>query len=171
MNENISTLKWLAALMCAGLLVMVSACKPKDSCNIPCINGVCVNNSCNCNSGFEGDSCTIRTTDKFIGSWDATDSCETGNYGYTVTIVASSSIPNQLIISNFGRYGTTATVTASISGFTFMVLSQNVQNNSITLSGSGTIDTTTNTITVSYTAEEVVSHATDACSGVWAKMQ
>src|SRR4029077_3738084 len=98
-------------------------------------NGSCVNNSCNCNLGYEGDSCTVLTTSKFIGSWNALDSCETNNYGYIATIAASSSILNNIIITNFGEYGTSFTVHADVSGMTFTIPEQNVEG--ITLSGNG----------------------------------
>jgi len=168
MKENISILKWVVHLMCACLLVILSACGHKDSCNIPCFNGTCVNNSCNCNLGFEGDSCTTLTTAKFIGSWNAFDSCQTKNYGYTATIAASSSIVNEIIITNFGEYGTSFIVKADVSGMTFTVPQQIVEG--ITLSGSGVIDTVTKTIAVSFNAEDEL-HNTDACAGVWNKVQ
>src|SRR5437868_14191342 len=65
----------LLILAGASLIMLMHGCAQKDSCNIPCFNGACVNNSCNCNTGYEGDSCTIRTTEKFIGEYNAVDSC------------------------------------------------------------------------------------------------
>ncbi len=156
-------------LAVASLAMLLHGCAQKDSCNIPCFNGACVNNSCNCNTGYEGDSCTIRTTEKFIGEYNAVDSCQSNTYGYIVTVAASTAVPNELIITNFGEYGSTATVVATISGFSFTVPSQSIVSNSITISGSGTIDTVAKKIFVSYIAEDVLSHITDGCSGVWTK--
>jgi hypothetical protein len=118
--------------------------------------------------GYEGDSCTIRTVEKFIGSWNATDSCQINNYTYTATIAASSSTVNQIIITNFGEYGTSFFVKADISDMTFTVPQQIVEG--ITLSGSGVINTSTNTIVVTFNAEDEL-HNTDACTGIWTKVQ
>ena len=164
-SKNLSVVRWLTYL-CLGLIALMSACKTKDSCNVPCFNGACINNSCNCNLGYEGDSCTVLTTNKFIGSWSAVDSCEPKNYEYTATIAASSSIVNQIIITNFGEFGTSFTVTADVSGMTFTVPEQNVEG--ITLSGNGIIDTVTKKITVSFGARDA-NNQTDACTGVWTK--
>lgn len=163
--KNFSVGRGLAYLVIA-LLAVMSGCKPKDDCNIPCHNGTCLNNSCNCNLGFEGDSCSVLTTHKFIGNWNALDSCETNTYGYTATIAASSSIANQLIITNFGKFGSSFTVKADLSGMTFTVPEQNVEG--ITLSGSGVIDTVTKKITVSFGVKDEFNQ-TDACTGVWTK--
>jgi len=152
----------------AALLLSFNACNNKDECNIPCYNGACVNNSCNCSLGYEGDSCTVPSVDKFIGNWDGIDSCETDNYIYTATIAGSSSVTNQLIITNFGRFGTSFTVTADISGFSFTVPLQNVQG--LSLSGSGVIDTVIKQITVIYEATDVFGN-TDHCGGTWQKQQ
>jgi hypothetical protein len=108
------------------------------------------------------------TTAKFVGSWNAVDSCETNTYGYTITIAASSSVVNQLLITNFGEYGTSFVVKADISGMSFTVPLQLVEG--ITISGSGEIDAFQNTMTVNYTAENQ-AHQTDACSGTWIKVQ
>ena len=165
-NKN-SVGRWLG-YGCIGLIAMVSSCNTKDPCNIPCHNGTCVNSSCTCDLGFEGDSCSVLSTYKFIGSWDALDSCETNNYAYTATIAGSSSIVNQIIITNFGRYGTSFTVKAEVSGMTFTVPEQHVEG--ITLSGNGVIDTVTNKITVSFSVRDEFFQ-TDACTGVWTKVE
>lgn len=164
-KKNLSVGRWLV-YGCLSLIAMMSACKTKDSCNIPCFNGSCVDNSCNCDLGYEGDSCNVLSTSKFIGNWDAVDSCETNNYGYTATIAASSAIVNQIIITNFGEYGTGFTVKADVSGMTFTVPEQNVEG--ITLSGNGVIDTVTKKITVSFGVRDEFNQ-TDACTGMWTK--
>ncbi|MEO5674695.1 MAG: hypothetical protein ABIQ74_08610 [Chitinophagales bacterium] len=150
-----------------GFFILIFSCKQKDSCNIPCFNGVCIDNSCNCTSGYEGDSCTILTTEKFIGDWSANDACDTINYKYTATIAASTSLPNELMITNFGEFGTTFVIKAQISGFTFTVPEQLVQG--ITLSGNGTVDTTAKIIVVSYTAMDELNNIS-VCTGSWIKL-
>jgi hypothetical protein len=152
--------------VCAVIPAILNSCGKKDTCNVPCYSGTCVDNSCNCTTGYEGDSCTIQSTQKFIGSYTATDSCGNNEYGYTVTIAASSTITNQLIITNFGEYGTAFVVNADISGFNLTVPSQIVEG--ITLTGNGTLDTVVKKITVSYNAVDEFNQ-TIACTGVWLK--
>ncbi len=160
-RRKFEIISWLSTFV---IIFLFSRCAHKDSCNIPCFNGACINNSCSCNTGYEGDSCTVATTEKFIGSYSATDLCDSNVYGYTVTIAAATSIPNQIIITNFGEFGSTFFITASISGFTFTVASQTLEG--ITLSGSGTIDTVAKTITASYTAMDELNQMT-SCTGTW----
>lgn len=146
--------------------MIISSCNTEDTCDVPCVFGTCINNSCNCSFGYEGDSCSVRTVDKYIGSWNGVDSCDTNNWGYTATIAASSVLLNQIIISNFGRFGTTFTVVADVTGFTFTIPDQEVQG--IKLSGSGAIDTVIQQISVTYSATDAFG-SMDHCSGVWTK--
>jgi len=163
-NKSIRTILWLGLSV---IVVELFSCKGGEDCNVPCYFGACSNNSCNCNPGYEGDSCTILTTEKFIGSWLATDSCVIDNFGYTATIAASSTIANTLQITNLGEFGTNFIVEANVSGFTFTIPTQTVEG--ITLSGSGVVDTVAKTIVVSYDAKETGTGKTDACSGLWFK--
>ena len=169
-----SSLRILSAY-CALLILVafavfsVNSCKTDETCTTPCVFGTCVNNECNCNAGYEGDSCSELTTQKYIANWNASDTCDTNIYNYVATISSSSTIANQFQITNFGRFGSAFVVTANVSGTSFTIPSQNVEG--ITLSGSGTIDVIDSddaTIFISYFAEDEF-HNTDHCSGVWTK--
>jgi len=146
-----------------------NSCSNKEDCNAPCVFGTCVNNECNCNPGYEGDSCSILTTQKYIANWNANDTCDTNIYDYVATISSSSTIANQFEITNFGRFGSAFIVKANVTGTTFTIPSQNIEG--ITLSGGGSInviDSNTATIFISYFAVDQFQN-TDHCSGVWTK--
>jgi hypothetical protein len=146
-------------------VVLIESCKDTSvDCTIPCYYGACVNNACNCNTGFEGDSCTVRTVDRFIGDWDAYDSCQALNYSYTATISASSSVVNQILITNLGQYGTSFVVAGNVSGFDITIPNQVILG--IEINGGGAIDTTIHQIKISYTVKDEFQN-TDNCSGIW----
>lgn len=147
--------------------LLIGCGEDTPACDVTCVFGDCAGNDCNCFNGYEGDSCSVLTTQKFIGKWSAVDSCETNVYVYDATISASSTLLNKIQINNFGRWGTDFTITADISGTDFTIPAQTIQG--ITISGSGAIvviDSNTATITVDYTAKDEFQ-ATDQCSGVW----
>ncbi len=172
-NSPLKIFTWytLVLVMTGISVISVNSCNTEEDCTIQCFFGTCVNNQCNCNAGYEGDSCTILTTQKYIGDWDAIDTCQSNTYSYTATVAASASVVNRLVITNFGRFGSSFTITADVTGNSFTIPTQNVQG--ISLSGSGTInviDTTLSYISISYFAEDEF-HNTDHCNGVWKKSQ
>ncbi len=165
-----SLLKYSALFIGFTLLVLIgNSCNNKSSdCNVPCYFGSCVNNACNCSNGYEGDSCSVRTVDKFIGDWDAYDSCMAKDFSYVATIAGSSSVTNQILITNFGEFGTSFVVYANISGFNFTIPNQAVQG--VTVNGAGVIDTITKQIAVTFSVVDEF-HNSDSCSGIWKKKQ
>ena len=156
-------------LFIALTIFSVNSCSTKEDCTITCIYGTCVNNICNCNAGYEGDICTVLTTQKYIANWNASDTCETNIYNYVATIASSSSIANRFNITNFGRFGSSFVVYADVTGTSFTIPTQNVQG--ITLSGSGSInviDSDDAVLSITYFAEDEF-HNTDHCNGIWTK--
>ena len=157
-----------ACIFIGVCMVGMNSCKDEESCNVPCYFGNCVDNTCNCDVGYEGDSCTVLSIEKILGDWDAIDSCQTDVYEYTATLSVGT-VVNQILVSNFGRFGSTFVVSADVNGDVFDIPSQEIQG--ITLTGSGTIDvidTVTAFITVNYTAFDGLGN-TDTCSGIWTK--
>lgn len=56
------------------LLLLTSSCK--DPCkDINCNDGVCLEGTCLCDDGYEGDNCDKLEREKFIGSWTGTLDC------------------------------------------------------------------------------------------------
>lgn len=47
-----------------------------DKCkNIICENGFCIEGDCFCSDGYSGTNCEIKESDKFIGSYEGTQTC------------------------------------------------------------------------------------------------
>jgi len=150
-------------------IISVNSCNTKEECSITCIFGTCVNNVCNCNAGYEGDSCTELTTQKYVANWNANDTCSANIWNYVATIASSSVIANQFIITNFGRFGSSFSIYANVSGTSFTIPTQNEMG--LTISGSGTIeviDSDDAVLYIDYFAKDEFNQ-TDHCSGVWTK--
>ena len=68
----------VTALLTLGLFTIITyiACN-KDRChNVVCLNGgACDDGSCTCATGFEGNRCQTASRDKFIATFNGSDSC------------------------------------------------------------------------------------------------
>lgn len=142
-------------------------CEIFDSCyNIVCLNGgVCVSGDCNCVPGYEGIDCSIRSQDKYVGTYSAADACTSGTYHYSPAITSSQEI-TKILITDFGNFGSSVIVSATIDHSSFTVPSQTF--GSVTISGTGTLAENRLTIDVAYTATDAVG-GTDVCNGLWQK--
>lgn len=98
---------------------------------------------------------------KFIGTYGAVETCDSGNDSYDIVITASSTGDDKIIISNL--YAFPGTLTASVSGDNITIASQAVQN--ITYSGSGSLNG--NTLTISFTVTD--GAAADNCTAICTK--
>ncbi len=144
-----------------GSAFLVS-CYPKCK-NVDCNTGICVEGRCVCDKGWQGQFCEIRQTSKFNGNYDVLESCNTGTFSYVITISESDSVIPELELSNFYNFssqGITAKVFAEVDfdGITFDISSQSVGG--LAVSGSGSINDTTGTITLNYQV------ANDICNSV-----
>ncbi len=93
--------------------------------------------------------------DKFLGSYNVNENCDTGNWSYAITITASANSDNAIVIGNFGDYNVNVRATVSGDNVNF-----NDTQGGITFSGSGNISG--NTLTIIYTAS--AAGATDNCT-------
>ena len=126
-----------------GTTIYYSSCK-KDPCSgITCLNGgtsVSSGDNCNCDCpvGYEGDRCQSKTIDKLLGYYD------------------SSSITGRVIISPANSFEDRITCSidcnnsfyASVSGNTITIPIQNFCSTFMSISGSGTINSTGSNLTI-----------------------
>jgi hypothetical protein len=140
---------------------IMTSCNPDACKDVICSNGgTCNDGSCSCPSGYEGPSCETLSSTKFLNSSSANSTWLTGANadgcyaaGYTMTI-SQSGTPKNLLIGNFAGFGSTASITVSVSGTKFTQVGTTTAG-AVTISNvSGTIDTTLNPdkITFGYTA-------------------
>jgi hypothetical protein len=111
---------------------------------------------CECNEGYEGDDCATLERAKFIGTYNVTEACTSGNFTYSLTITESSTGISAAIIGNFGDFNVNVTGTAD--GNILTIANQTVGGG--TFQGSGQI--TGNILTITYTVTAGTS--TDDCT-------
>lgn len=139
----------------------------KELCrNVTCENGgMCVDGVCKCVAGYEGERCDL--VNKFVGEYEAYDSCNTSGTRPMLPLRISMPAENIIRISPFaGESATVVYGTVSSSGNTFTVYGTNVFGYRV--EGSGVYDDATGNISIGY----VISYPNDvdlACTGIWIK--
>jgi hypothetical protein len=137
--------------------VGITSCETDACKDVDCgLNGTCVDGDCVCDAGYEGVDCDTEERAKFLGTYNVSESCTSGNYTYSVTVSTSSSSVASIIISNFGDYG--VNVTGTVSGSAVTIASQSVGGGQF--QGSGQISGNIMTITYTVTA----GTSTDSCT-------
>jgi hypothetical protein len=82
---------------------------------------------------------------KFFGTYDVSENCDSGNYSFSITITESSSSANAIIINNFGNFN--INIRATVSGSNISI---NDNKNGVDFVGNGSING--NTLSIEYTA-------------------
>ncbi len=106
----------------AFALTTYTSCSKSDKnpCeNVTCQNGgTCVNGSCNCPDGYEGNNCQTASSAKFKGFYAATDDCPLGDregndLKYDIVITASNSNPTSVTVQGLGNTDNILNATAA----------------------------------------------------------
>lgn len=145
--------KILLNMKTVGLMAIVAGALTFNSCNtVKCNepkddNYESTQNECN----------EDATTGKFVGTFNVSEICTSGNDSYTITITQSSTTDYTILINNFYNTFTTA-ITANVSQSSLTIPSQTI--GSITVSGSGSISG--NNLTLSYTLTDGTN--SDSCN-------
>lgn len=76
-----------------------------------CVNGDCVDGTCDCEDGYEGETCETLTVSKFIGTWTSTEVCvamdempgvcESFEDSYTFEITENGTSTENVILNNY----------------------------------------------------------------------
>ena len=150
-----------AGAECAPVLQQIAAIRGA-------VAGLMAVNSCSktCDPGYEGTDCKTETRAKILGSYHVTETCSvTGAAAYDVTITASGTDVTKVLVSPFGGYsGLTGTI--SVDGTTLTIGQQSSAG--YTVVGSGTINNSGASLTVSYTITDS-QNASETCPGTWTK--
>lgn len=133
--------------------------------DVVCLNGgACSDGVCHCAYGFEGVHCETKWSDKFIGTYKASDECYTGsNQYYLVNILPVPNYSGMLNIQNLGTAcpGTSFVATINPEKTTFHIAPQSTCGN-IYISGEGNMNG--QYINIYLVQRDSVNHVSTNCS-------
>lgn len=162
-------------LLTIGSLALFPSCS-KDKCkDVTCQNGgTCdeEDGSCICATGYEGTNCETAMADKFAGNWKYNETCAGATVtDFTTTFTKTGA--NKIQINGFAGFacgGSNILVNCTVNGRDITVDSgQSFCAASLQItSGSGTINTSGNSISMTYTYT-LVGVGSQTCSGTYTK--
>jgi hypothetical protein len=103
-----------------------------------------------CEKTDEGPD-TNSDRDKFLGSWQGTSTGPGGTRNFNMNFTASSSAPDQILISNFDGAGNNTFIAANVGGNSFALV--HTQIGSDIYEGSGTYNSN-NTLSFTFTIDD-----------------
>jgi hypothetical protein len=165
-------LKATALAICIYSLFMAVGCQ--DPCkNVPCVQnqGFCVEGTCYCNDGYQGDSCSLGFNAKFVGTYSATDVCDSmGSSSYSVTIAAVAGKPKEASITGL-HHANQGTVIAAIldDGLEFTLAPADVGLGTIEGTDTCVFNSNGSIINLFYRYIDENSSATDSCTTILTK--
>lgn len=135
-----------------------------------CFNGAsCSDGVCVCPKGFEGDKCQIKWSDKFTGSYNATDDCNIGgNPTYSVNITTHPDFAYKMKLYNLGIICPAKIIEAEVNPekTSFFIPLQNTCGNNY-INGYGNING--EFINIYITSRDTITHTGKQCSIILAK--
>ena len=136
--------------------------------NVQCVNGYCVKSTglCVCDSGYEGDSCQIKSRDRFLSAngdtsfWNFADTCGVPRF-YGTLFMKAAALNTTLEIYNIRSLDETQFVTVHVNKMTFEQRVP-VSFGSVTIrSLKGALSQDLQSIKVTYEA------SSSFCTGMW----
>ena len=105
--------------------------------------------------------------EKFIGTYSMSDACSVnGSDTYTVSITASSTDENKIVIDDLWFFSNT--VTATVDGNSLLISRQEPDGDDFEVQGNGTYSSG-GIISLNYTVTETNSNDNDVCQGTLTK--
>ena len=136
-------------LFVALSLLAISACEKKSCKNVSCAAyQTCNAGECLCLNGYEGDTCSVLSSTKFIGDWQVSENCspDPPNFGiyYTniratvtgTTYYAPNVIYFDILFGSGPVYAQILNTTATSEGLTIYIPPQNLTSGVSILGGS-----------------------------------
>lgn len=177
MKKNFKKILLLSSLA-FGITFAFQACKKdKDPCeDVTCLNGgTCNDGNCNCATGYEGSDCGTKANAKFVGSFKLNESCPSGSVvDYPVTISASASGANKIVIRGFGQLSCGSgdlDILATVNGRDITIdANQSFCTGLLIInSGSGTLNSSGTSISITYTYS-VTGTGSETCTGTYTRV-
>jgi hypothetical protein len=157
----------------AFLLTTTTSCGDKCA-TLDCVNGTCLDGTCECDPGYEADSkgiCNTEVRAKFLGSYTVNENCSKSGQAapYFVGVTSGSGISDVSLSGFYGPVSTggfIAAVKATVDGTTINIARQQPDNDNIFVVGSGSISGTVMTITYTVSDETGTPIVSNTCSNV-----
>lgn len=139
--------------------------KVRPCANVICLNGgACSDGVCHCANGYEGNHCETKWSDKFIGTYKASDDCFSGSgQYYMVNILPVPNYAGKIKIQNLGTAcpGTAFEAIINPEKTTFHINPQSTCGNNYT-SGEGNMNG--QYINIYLVQRDSVNHTSTHCS-------
>lgn len=165
--KSIKHIAFAAFLTLSAFCAIFYVSCSKDPCKgVTCNNGgTCSSGNCTCPTGWIGSNCQ---THAIIGTWNGSDACSVGGpyNNITIKVDPSSTDSSKVLINNPGGFGTSVTISGTLSTDGKTVTYTNQSAGVVTLSGTMVLSDNTH-FTHSYTAVDTSTTAT--CSGNYTK--
>jgi hypothetical protein len=142
-------MKKLTTLLLVALSVLaISSCDKHSCAKVVCASyQMCYNGDCLCPNGYEGDTCSVLSSTKFIGNWQVTENCSpdqssfpyystnilptnTGNPNYAVNVIYFN-----YLLGSGPVYAQILNTTSTYEGLTLYIPPQSL-GNGVVISGS-----------------------------------
>ncbi len=135
-----------AFLLC---FVLITSCI-KDECGSTVCNnnGVCVKGICTCPTGYEGETCNEKWTDKFENEWKVEDREDTLSYSYSLNVYEQ--VKDTFFVIGF-RDSLDTVYCHRVSNYEFAMIAKTFSDTTQKLtSGAGKLDNSTGIVTGLY---------------------
>lgn len=161
---------FLSAGVSLALAFGIASCNTDKCKDVVCQNdGTCLEGVCDCATGYEGEFCETKANAKWVGTWGVNETCNgTAGSPYSVIVTASTN-PSNISMQDLGNYSCTSgsyNVPATVSGNTVTVSGTVC---STAFSGTGTLNSAGNSISMTYTATYGSPSTTDNCTATLSK--
>lgn len=170
-------MKNLKSILLAGFLTVgafssavFTSCNPDACKDVVCQNGGnCTDGTCTCPAGYEGTLCETMARTKFVKNWTAAD-IEAGTstvIPYSCVITAGAGVTNLVIASTFADDFFVNSITATASGNTITIASQEPDSDNYWVEGTGTMSGTTLSWNYKLINKTVTPNQTLNYTGTW----
>jgi len=129
-------------------------CDQVDLCfEVACFeNSTCQNGVCECNQGYEGDSCTIEIRAKLLGNYSVQNSC-LPDMSYTCELVADAEEVSKIFLFSLNNNPNDSIYGLMNSSYTFILPLQMLKD-STNFNGSGIFNVSNNSVELNYITQK-----------------
>ncbi len=149
----------IATVLFAIISLTISSCTTDKCEGVICQNGgTCNDGSCACTTGYEGTNCQTRISEKFIGTYGGTETCD-GSGASPISILITSLADPALIRINYKE-----ALRANVSGNEITIPLQFFGTGTLEEAYSGTGTLNGNTITLGIITTDVTTSSVSSCN-------